>query len=46
MFLFMYSNDTNTVDPHTIIIISFIVWLDPMCFFTDRFVFSMADSCY
>jgi hypothetical protein len=44
MFLFMYSDYTNTVDSHTIIIISFIFWLYYMFVFTDGFVFSVFDS--
>jgi hypothetical protein len=44
MFLSMYSDCINTVDPHTIIIIFLIFWLYFMFFLTDVFVFSVFDS--
>jgi hypothetical protein len=44
MFLFMYFDCTNYVDPHTIITIFLMFWLYFMFFLTDRFVFSVFDS--
>jgi hypothetical protein len=46
MFLSMYSDYINTVDPQMIIIISFIFWLYSMFFLMDVFVFYMFDSLY
>jgi hypothetical protein len=37
--LFMYSDCTNYVDPHTIITIFLMLWLYYMFFFTDGFVY-------
>jgi hypothetical protein len=45
MFLFMYSDCTNYVDPHTIITI-FLIFGCILCFLTDGFVFSVFDSRY
>jgi hypothetical protein len=45
MFLFMYSDCTNTVDPHMIIII-FLFFSVFYIFLMDRFVFSVFDSRY
>jgi hypothetical protein len=44
MFLFMYSDWTNYVDPYTIIKIFLMFSLYFMFFLTDGFVFSVFDS--
>jgi hypothetical protein len=44
MFLSMYSDCINTVDPDTIIIIFFIFWSYFMCFLIGVFVFYVFDS--
>jgi hypothetical protein len=44
MFPYMYSDYTNTVDLHTIIIISMFFICISYVFYTDRFVFSAFDS--
>jgi hypothetical protein len=44
VFLFMYSDCTNYVDPHTIIAIFLMFWLYFMVFLIDGFVFSAFDS--
>jgi hypothetical protein len=41
VFLFMYSDSTNYVDPHTIIIIFLMFWLYFIFFLTDGFVFAV-----
>jgi hypothetical protein len=38
VFLFMYSDCTNYVDPYTIMTIFLMFWLYFMCFLTDGFV--------
>jgi hypothetical protein len=35
VFLFMYSECTKYVDPHTIITMFLMFWLDLRCFLTD-----------
>jgi hypothetical protein len=45
VFPFMYSECTNYVDPHTIILILLIFKLYFIFFFTDGFIFSVFDSC-
>jgi hypothetical protein len=44
VFLVMYSDCTNYVDPHTIITIFLISRLYFMFFYRDSFVLSMFDS--
>jgi hypothetical protein len=44
VFLFMYSDCTNYVDPYTMIIIFRMFWLYVMFFLTDGFVLSVFDS--
>jgi hypothetical protein len=44
VFLFMYSDCTNYVDPHTIITIFLMFWLYFMFFLTDGFEFYVFDS--
>jgi hypothetical protein len=39
VFLFMYSDCTNYVDPHTIMSIFLILWLYFIFFLTNGFVF-------
>jgi hypothetical protein len=46
VFLFMYSDCSNQLDPHTIITIFLMFWSYFMFFFTDEFVFSVFDSRY
>jgi hypothetical protein len=44
MFLSMYPDCTNTINPHIIIIIFCIFWLYFMFFLTNVFVFPVFDS--
>jgi hypothetical protein len=46
VFVFIYSDSTNTIDAHMIITIILIFELYSMYFVTDGFVLSMFDSCY
>jgi hypothetical protein len=45
VFLFIYSDCTTYVDPHTIFNILLMFWLYFIFFITGRFVFSVFDSC-
>jgi hypothetical protein len=44
VFLFMYSECTNYVDPHMIITICLVYWLYCMFFLTDGFVYYVFNS--
>jgi hypothetical protein len=45
VFLSMYSDCTNYLEPHTIITIFIMFWLYFIFILTDGFVFSVFDSC-
>jgi hypothetical protein len=44
VFLFLNSDYTNYMDPHTIITIFLMLWLYFMFFLTDAFVFAVFDT--
>jgi hypothetical protein len=46
IFRFMYSDYTNSIDPHPIMTIFLVIWLSVIFFFMDGLVFTMIDSLH